>query len=144
MSYICSDGLFFKYYRCEINDPLTKFWYKYTGEFNYLWVRFYNDHSCQYNPYGDIENVLETWTTWSTITYNFDGVVYLSLPACSEAAPHGGYIPPYVLNHQVLPRLREDLNYGGVILWDRYYDATTNYSAKISPYVDLNLAKSSS
>nr|GME01788.1 acidic endochitinase-like [Ipomoea batatas] len=102
-----------------------------TGLFDYVWVQFYNNPSCEYN--GSATNLLNSWNNeWSTIP---TGKLFLGLPAAPEAAPSGGYIPPDILVSDVLPGIKDTPKYGGVMLWDRYYDKITNYSSKIKPNV---------
>ncbi|KAL6638468.1 hypothetical protein ACP70R_023963 [Stipagrostis hirtigluma subsp. patula] len=40
----------------------------------------------------------------------------------------GGYISPQALASQVLPVVNRSGNYGGIMLWSRFYDEQTNYS----------------
>ncbi|CDP21885.1 unnamed protein product, partial [Coffea canephora] len=60
--------------------------------------------------------------------------LFLGLPAAPEAAPTGGYIPPDALINQIPPVVLSYPNYGGVMLWSRFYDL--NYSSEIRPYVN--------
>ncbi|KAI4348050.1 hypothetical protein L6164_008811 [Bauhinia variegata] len=60
----------------------------------------------------------------------------MGLPANPSAAG-SGYIPPADLISTVLPYVKQASNYGGVMLWSRYWDIQTNpsYSDQILPYV---------
>ncbi|CDP17855.1 unnamed protein product [Coffea canephora] len=97
-----------------------------TGLFDFVWVQFYNNPPCQYSTAtGNAIYLLNSWSSdWDC----------LGLPAAPEAARSGGYIPPEVLINQILPSLQGFSNYGGVMLWGRYYDQ--NYSSTIRPYVN--------
>ncbi|KAF9667427.1 hypothetical protein SADUNF_Sadunf15G0021900 [Salix dunnii] len=88
-----------------------------TGLFDYVWVQFYNNPQCQYS--GDTGNLLNAWNQWITVQSN---QIFLGLPAATEAAPSGGFIPPDVLISQVLPSIKSSPKYGGVMLWNKRYD----------------------
>ncbi|KAJ1429523.1 Glycoside hydrolase family 18, catalytic domain [Sesbania bispinosa] len=98
-----------------------------TGLFDYIWVQFYNNPPCQYN--GNADNLKSYWNKW---TGTAAGKVYLGLPAAPGAAG-SGYIPPDVLNSQVLPSIKNSLRYGGVMLWSKFYDQ--GYSSAIKAQV---------
>ncbi|CDP17852.1 unnamed protein product [Coffea canephora] len=103
-----------------------------TGLFDYVWVQFYNNPPCQYSM-GNANNLFYSWSShWAS----YPGVnkLFLGLPASPEAAPSGGYIPPQVLIREILPYVRGYPNYGGVMLWNAFYDE--NYSQAIRPYVN--------
>ncbi|KAL9264580.1 Acidic endochitinase-like protein [Drosera capensis] len=93
-----------------------------TGLFNYVWVQFYNNPSCEY--VSDDSNLLSSWNQWSPVVKT----LFLGLPASTDAAG-SGYIPPDVLTSQVLPSIKGSSNYGGVMLWNKYYD--DGYSSAI-------------
>lgn len=94
-----------------------------TGLFDYVWVQFYNNPPCQYS--GNADNLKNSWNQWTTIQA---GQIFLGLPAAPEAAG-SGYIPPDVLNNDVLPAIKSSSKYGGVMLWSKNYDK--GYSAAI-------------
>ncbi|KAK6925925.1 Glycoside hydrolase family 18, catalytic domain [Dillenia turbinata] len=98
-----------------------------TGLFDYVWVQFYNNPPCQY--VSDPNNLFSSWDQWTTVPA---GQVFLGLPASSDAAG-GGYIPPDVLTSQVLPRIKSSAKYGGVMLWNKFYD--NGYSSAIKSSV---------
>ncbi|KAK7271910.1 hypothetical protein RJT34_28180 [Clitoria ternatea] len=99
-----------------------------TGLFDYVWVQFFNNPSCEYNQ-GSLNNLVRSWNQWTT---SLQGAkVFLGLPAASEVAPASGYVPADVLVSEVLPAVKKAANYGGVMLWDRYYDMKSGYSASI-------------
>ncbi|KAL3650531.1 hypothetical protein CASFOL_006934 [Castilleja foliolosa] len=94
-----------------------------TGLFDYIWVQFYNNEQCDYR--GGVNSVLARWNQWASVPGQ---QVFLGLPA-APAAAGGGYMPPDVLISQVLPTIRSSPKYGGVMLWNRFYDQS--YSSAI-------------
>ncbi|KAB5524206.1 hypothetical protein DKX38_021955 [Salix brachista] len=88
-----------------------------TGLFDYVWVQFYNNPQCQYS--GDAVNLLNAWNQWITVP---NSQVFLGLPAASEAAPSGGFIPANDLITKVLPSIKSSPKYGGVMLWSKRFD----------------------
>ncbi|GLU16718.1 hypothetical protein SLE2022_331350 [Rubroshorea leprosula] len=103
-----------------------------TGLFDTVWVQFYNNPQCQYSS-GNIDNIINSWNTWVSSTTA--GNISLGLPASSDAAPSGGFIPADVLINQILPVVKQSDKYGGVMLWSRYYDVQSGYGATIKPYI---------
>nr|GME02995.1 acidic endochitinase-like [Ipomoea batatas] len=101
-----------------------------TGLFDYVWVQFYDTPSCQYDDdNGGAANLLYSWNNdWSIIPAE---KLFLGLPA----VPIIGSISPDILISDVLPKINTTPKYGGVMLWNRYYDKITNYSSIIKPYV---------
>ncbi|KAG8077443.1 hypothetical protein GUJ93_ZPchr0007g4981 [Zizania palustris] len=102
-----------------------------TGLFDNVWVQFYNNPraSCQYAS-GDDRNLLRAWRTWTSSVKA--GSFYLGLPASPDAARSGGYIPPGDLTSKVLPGVKAAAsNYGGIMVWNRYYDVQNNYSGQV-------------
>ncbi|KAL5989273.1 hypothetical protein ACLOJK_010163 [Asimina triloba] len=98
-----------------------------TGLFDYVWVQFYNNPPCQYA--GGIDNLRNSWIRWTSSVKA--GEFFLGLPAAPEAAPSGGFIDANTLKSDVLPAVKGLGKYGGVMLWSRYYDKLTGYSAAI-------------
>ncbi|KAK1409108.1 hypothetical protein QVD17_35633 [Tagetes erecta] len=88
---------------------------------------FYNNGQCQYAA-GNADALLARWKEWSQLNIK---QIFLGVPAATEAAPSGGYIPPDVLTSQVLPSIKSSPNYGGVMLWNRYFDQQNGYSDAI-------------
>ncbi|KAI4348035.1 hypothetical protein L6164_008797 [Bauhinia variegata] len=105
-----------------------------TGLFDYIFVQFYNNAQCQYSS-GNPTNLFNSWDDWTSRVLP-NNSVYLGLPANPSAAG-SGYIPPADLINTVLPYVKQASNYGGVMLWSRYWDIQTNpsYSDQISPYI---------
>ncbi|KAF3340087.1 chitinase A [Carex littledalei] len=98
-----------------------------TGLFDYVWVQFYNNAPCQYSS-GDITNLVNSWNTW-TSSFQVTNI-FLGIPASTDAAG-SGYIPPNDLTSKVLPAIQGSSKYGGIMLWNRYYDLENNYSAQV-------------
>ncbi|KAM7499738.1 hypothetical protein LguiA_024152 [Lonicera macranthoides] len=94
-----------------------------TGLFDYVWVQFYNNPQCEYGNNAD--NLIASWNQWITVQSN---QIFLGIPAAPGAA-NSGYIPPDVLISQVLPAIRTSPKYGGVMLWNRFFDQ--GYSSAI-------------
>lgn len=98
------------------------------GLFDVVWVRFYGGAACQYSP----ENLLPmklSWERWNTKAKA--AALFVGLPASEDAAVGGGYVPPENFTAQVLPFVSGYPKYGGVMLWDRYYDAANGYSDQV-------------
>ncbi|XP_042063985.1 acidic endochitinase-like [Salvia splendens] len=97
-----------------------------TGLFDYVWVQFYNNPQCDYS--GGLDGVLDSWNKWVAAVPR--GQVFIGVPATADAAT-SGHIPPEVMKSQVLPAIKNAGNYGGVMVWNKFYD--TGFSAAISP-----------
>lgn len=99
-----------------------------TGLFDYVWVQFYNNF-CQYstNPNG----FKSSWGQWNNVPAK---KIFVGLPA-SQGAAGGGFVPPEVLTSQILPFVKSSAKYGGVMLWNKYFDDQSGYSSKIKPSV---------
>ncbi|XP_078151216.1 hevamine-A-like [Carex rostrata] len=102
-----------------------------TGLFDYVWVQFYNNPQCQYSS-GNTNNLVSSWNKW-TSSFKVTNV-FLGIPASSSAAG-SGYIPPNDLTSKVLPAIKGSSKYGGIMLWNRYYDLQNNYSAQVKSSV---------
>ncbi|XP_042479970.1 acidic endochitinase-like [Macadamia integrifolia] len=98
-----------------------------TGLFDYVWVQFYNNPSCEYSS-GNVNNLLSSWKQWTSSVPATK--ILMGLPAASEAAG-SGFIPANVLNSQILPVIKTSPKYGGVMLWNKYYDNQSGYSSSI-------------
>ncbi|KAI3819822.1 hypothetical protein L1987_13674 [Smallanthus sonchifolius] len=97
-----------------------------TGLFDYVWVQFYNNPPCQYNANGS--NLEDGWKQWTSDIPA--SKIFLGLPAASTVA-RSGFIPVTDLISKVLPVIKSSANYGGVMLWSKYYDDQTGYSDAI-------------
>ncbi|XP_021909474.1 hevamine-A-like [Carica papaya] len=101
-----------------------------TGLFDFVWVKFYDNPSCQYSSANN--NLISSWNQWTTSIVAKN--IFLGLPASSSAAK-SGYIPPSVLTSLILPEIKKTPNYGGVMLWERYEDILNEYSQAIRKHV---------
>lgn len=99
------------------------------GVFDYVWIQFYNNGQCEYGANADA--LLARWNEWTQVSSN---KFFLGLPAAPGAAG-SGYIPPDVLTSQVLPAIKSSPNYGGVMLWNRFFDQQNGYSDAIKSSV---------
>ena len=101
-----------------------------SGLLDYVWVQFYNNPQCQYSSSsGDTSALLSSWNQWSSSLPS--GSLLMGLPASSDAAPSGGFIPSDTLISSVLPQIKTSSNYGGVMLYSRYYDGISGYGSSI-------------
>ncbi|KAJ0986232.1 hypothetical protein J5N97_004588 [Dioscorea zingiberensis] len=98
-----------------------------TGIFDYVWVQFYNNPPCQYSS-GSTANLISSWNQWTSSVQATS--FFMGLPASTNAAG-SGYVPPDVLNSQVLPTIKSSDKYGGIMLWSRYYDTVNQYSSQV-------------
>ncbi|KAK4396970.1 Acidic endochitinase [Sesamum angolense] len=96
-----------------------------TGLFDYVWVQFYNNPPCQYS--SGMTDLEQAWKQWGSIKAT---EIFLGLLA-APAAAGSGFIPADVLTSKVLPAIKGSNKYGGVMLWDKYYDDQSGYSAAI-------------
>ncbi|WCJ36763.1 Acidic endochitinase [Euphorbia peplus] len=94
-----------------------------TGLFDYVWVQFYNNGQCQYGANAD--SLLRYWNKWVSVPAK---QVFLGLPASSQAAG-SGFIQANVVTSQILPNIKRSPKYGGVMLWNKFFD--NGYSAAI-------------
>ncbi|XP_071713560.1 hevamine-A-like [Rutidosis leptorrhynchoides] len=98
-----------------------------TGLFDYVWVQFYNNPSCEYIP-GNSSNLINSWNLWSKSLKAKK--LFLGLPASTQAAQNG-FIPADVLISDILPMIKHSPKYGGVMLWSKYWDDQSGYSSSI-------------
>ncbi|RLM92843.1 putative receptor-like protein kinase [Panicum miliaceum] len=103
-----------------------------TGLLDHVWVQFYNNPVCEYTSQS---NLGASWTTWTQSLPSAS--VFLGLPASPNAAA-SGYIDPQALVSRVLPVVNGSANYGGIMLWNRYYEVQTGYSAKLLRMADAD------
>ncbi|GJY02063.1 acidic endochitinase [Tanacetum coccineum] len=76
----------------------------------------------------DIEKGTDQWNEWTTQVNTKN--IFLGLLA--NAVPNNtGFIPQDVLTSQVLPSIKASPKYGGVMLWNRYFDQQSGYSNAI-------------
>ena len=53
----------------------------------------------------------------------------------AKAATNNGYVPTKVLISKVLPFTNKSSKYGGVMLWNKYFNDQSGYSDKIKSNV---------
>ncbi|KAG6494289.1 acidic endochitinase-like [Zingiber officinale] len=95
--------------------------------FDYVWVQFYNNRGCDYS--SGVSAIVQAWSTWTSNLPS--STVFLGLPAWPDAAA-SGYIPPEDLISKVLPAIKPlSSNYGGIMLWSRYFDSFSGYSIAV-------------
>ncbi|KAH7839979.1 hypothetical protein Vadar_010934 [Vaccinium darrowii] len=94
--------------------------------------KFYNN-PCQSNT----TSLLNSWAIWVKSVKArlfFVGLVALPLPpgpnAGTDVTP-SGFIPANVLESQVLPVVKSSKKYGGVMLWNAFWDVQDGYSTTI-------------
>ncbi|KAM7275858.1 hypothetical protein ACFE04_017724 [Oxalis oulophora] len=103
-----------------------------TVPFDYIWIQFYNNPECEFSS-NDPEKFKSSWRQWisSTMARKY----YVGLPAAAEAAEAAGngFVSADLVNSQVLPFVEGSSGekYGGVMLWNRYYDSRDGFSDKI-------------
>ncbi|KAJ0860997.1 putative chitinase [Helianthus annuus] len=97
-----------------------------TNQFNYIWVQFYNNPQCEFNA-NNFASFMKSWRQW---TSSFPGSkIFIGVPASKSGdAASSGYIPKPQMTSKVIPFARMSQNYGGVMLWNRYFDGLSYYS----------------
>ncbi|KAF0929760.1 hypothetical protein E2562_024448 [Oryza meyeriana var. granulata] len=98
-----------------------------TELFERIHVRFYDDAKCSYNR-GGLAGVMEQWNRW-TARYP-RSQVYLGLAAANVPGKNDS-VHPMALYDDLLPNVQKARNYGGVMLWDRFYDKQTGYGKTV-------------
>ncbi|EAZ03635.1 hypothetical protein OsI_25770 [Oryza sativa Indica Group] len=102
-----------------------------TGLFDRVHVQFYNNPVCNYRA-SNVAAFTSAWNKWAASLPGSS--VYLGLPAASGAA-NNGYVAPATLKENVLPIVQKSKNYGGIMLWSRYWDKQTGYSKSVKSAV---------
>ncbi|KAF4352360.1 hypothetical protein F8388_024472 [Cannabis sativa] len=100
--------------------------------FDYVWVQFYNNGPCQYDSKTDsVKKLLKSWEEWNK-NLTKAKKIFMGLPAARKAAGKvGGYIPASELKSRVLPKIKKSKKYGGVMLWNKFWDVQNKYSNAI-------------
>ncbi|OEL22660.1 Xylanase inhibitor protein 1 [Dichanthelium oligosanthes] len=98
-----------------------------TGLFRRIHVRFYNDTMCSFSV-REKRPFYGSWLGW-TERYP-EAKVYVGLPAAPDAASDG-WVEPKAVFLEVMPLVQDTANYGGVMLWNRYYDKRDRYGLRI-------------
>lgn len=102
-----------------------------TGVFDYIWIQFYNNPQCNYDA-SDPNKFKNSWKKWTSSVKA--GQFFVGLPASKQAAGTG-YVAPNVVGSLVLPFVKGTSTYGGVMVWNRYYDKISNFSGQIKSAV---------
>ncbi|KAK3146650.1 hypothetical protein QOZ80_3BG0269430 [Eleusine coracana subsp. coracana] len=89
---------------------------------------FYDDANCSYNHAG-LKGVMEQWNKW-TAKYPRSSV-YLGLVAANVPGKND-MVNLKQLYYDLLPNVQKAANYGGVMLWDRFYDKQTGYGKAVT------------
>lgn len=108
--------------RCSYPDPRMKAALD-TKLFRRIHVRFYDDPSCSYNHAG-LAGVMAQWNKWSA-TYP-DGQIFLGVVAANLTGKND-MVAVGELRDKLLPAVQNTDTYGGVMLWNSYYDSLTHY-----------------
>ncbi|WVZ55694.1 hypothetical protein U9M48_006321 [Paspalum notatum var. saurae] len=77
---------------------------------------------------GDVGSLVSAWRSWTSGVKA--GSFYLGVPA-AKAAANNGYIEPADLTATVIPAIRGIGSYGGIMVWNRYFDEPNNYSGQV-------------
>ncbi|KAF0924797.1 hypothetical protein E2562_014903 [Oryza meyeriana var. granulata] len=91
-----------------------------TGLFNRIHVKLFGDGRCTKSSRR------ESFENWAA-AYP-DSMVLVGVVASPEA-DREAYMSPKSLNYDVLRFINKLRNFGGVMVWNRYYDKKTNYTA---------------
>ncbi|XP_058183485.1 hevamine-A-like [Rhododendron vialii] len=103
-----------------------------TGFFDFVWIQYY-DNACEYVGGNTTTDLLNSWAVWTKSVKArmfFVGLVALPRPPDTDVIP-SGFIPVDVLTSQVLPVVKKSRKYGGVMLWNLFYDEEDGYSTGI-------------
>jgi chitinase len=94
-----------------------------TGLFSRIHVRLFGDDRwCVWSS----SKAWEKWAKSYPRTRVFVGVV----ASPDRKAARAGYIPPWYLHRSLLQFAQRRRNYGGVMVWNRYYDRKTGYTSR--------------
>ena len=103
-----------------------------TGHVDYVWTMgrvLLQQPDCMYTK-AHPENLLKAWDKWTSNVPK--SLIFLGLAADKGME---GYIEPEDLKSEVLPIVKKASNYGGVMIWDRYFDIKNNYTLQIKDSV---------
>ncbi|KAF7813007.1 Acidic endochitinase [Senna tora] len=96
------------------------------------------------NTYTSTWVMILSWNEWTSKIALPNNTVFLGIPADSYATGGSGYIEPKVLKSQVLPELKKASNYGGVMIYNRYFDSLNGYSDQIKDSVPKSVCDNDS
>ncbi|KAM3295795.1 hypothetical protein ACQJBY_038224 [Aegilops geniculata] len=97
-----------------------------TGIFERVHVRIYEESDKACNQYGSWEEAWDRWTAAYPATRFF-----IRLTADEKSYQ---WIHPKNVYYGITPVVQKKDNYGGVMLWDRYFDKQSDYSSYIKYY----------
>ncbi|GJW97923.1 basic endochitinase-like protein [Tanacetum coccineum] len=60
-----------------------------------------------------------SWNQWTSLSAS---KIFIGVPASISGAASNGYIPKQEMISKVIPFAKKSPNYGGVMLWNRFYD----------------------
>ncbi|EMS58516.1 Xylanase inhibitor protein 1 [Triticum urartu] len=93
---------------------------------------------CRFPPagymkaYGYGDDYCDWELAWDKWTAAYSGtLIYIGLPASMQLS---GWVHPKNVYYGVAPVVQKAPNYGGFMLWHRYYDKQDNYSSYIISY----------
>ncbi|WVZ62150.1 hypothetical protein U9M48_011930 [Paspalum notatum var. saurae] len=93
-----------------------------TGIFERVHVRIYDDADCE-----------AYWhTAWDEWTAAYPATRFYVGMTASEMTH--GWVHPKNVYYDVAPSVQKADNYGGFMIWDRYYDRLSNYTSMVKPY----------
>ncbi|KAE7999421.1 hypothetical protein FH972_003854 [Carpinus fangiana] len=118
--------------QCPFPDPYLKDAIN-TSLFDYVSVQFYNHEQCEFKY--NFDNVKASIQQWVTHIKDFNSLLLLGFPAAKEAADSGYVMPQDLVEEELKVIDHDNPKYGGVTVWNRYYDKLSNFSALIKPYV---------
>ncbi|KAH6787262.1 hypothetical protein C2S52_006814 [Perilla frutescens var. hirtella] len=78
---------------------------------------------------ANVASVIAGWRNW-TLFLPSSTQIFLGLPA-SPFAVDTGYIGSEQLVSEIMPVIGNSPNYGGVMMWNRYFDLIYAYSGRI-------------
>jgi chitinase len=102
-----------------------------TGLLGRIHVRYYNDTMCSFNA-EERRPFYGSWVGWAQRYPK--ARLYVGLPAARDAATDG-WVDPETLFSRALPLVQDTPGYGGVMLWDRYFDRRDRYGVRIKHMV---------
>nr|GEW69352.1 acidic endochitinase-like [Tanacetum cinerariifolium] len=89
-----------------------------TNLFDYIWVQFYNNPQCEFDA-NNFNKFMSSWNQWTSLSAS---KIFIGVPASISGAASNGYIPKQEMISKVIPFAKKSPNYGGVMLWNRFYD----------------------
>ncbi|KAJ1288026.1 hypothetical protein BS78_02G056900 [Paspalum vaginatum] len=93
-----------------------------TGIFERVHVRIYADADCE--AYWHL-----AWDEWAAA---YPATRFYVGMTASEMTH--GWVHPKNVYYDVAPSVQKADNYGGFMIWDRYYDRLSNYTSMVKPY----------